>query len=59
MSYYVSMQYMNSSLDKWVKILSKIDFNFLYQEFFREMLELIKRKGFYAYKYIDSFVTEN
>ena len=50
----VSMQFMNSSLDKLVKNLSDEDFKFLVEEFSPENLELLK-KGAYPYKYMNSF----
>ena len=50
-----SMQFMNSSLHTLVKNLSKIDFKHLSQDFSGEQLELVKQKGVYPYKYIDSF----
>ena len=50
-----SMQFMNSSLDKLVKSLSDEDFKFLVEEFGSENLELIKQKGDYPYKYMNSF----
>ena len=43
-----TMQFMFSTLDSLVKNLSKNDFKFLFQEFFREKLQLFKRKAFYA-----------
>ena len=50
-----SMQFMNSSLDKLVKNLSDEDFQYLVKEFSSENLELIKQKGAYPYKYMNSF----
>ena len=50
-----SMQFMNSSLDSLVKNLSDNDFKYLFEEFSGEFLELVKRKGVYSYKYMDSF----
>ena len=49
------MQVTISSLDILVKNLSENDFKFLSPKFFGEKLELVKRKSFYAYKYIESF----
>ena len=49
------MQFMNSSLDKLVKNLSDKDFKFLIEEFGSENLELLKEKGTYPYKYMNSF----
>ena len=50
-----SMQFINSSLDKLVKNLSDKDFQYLVGEFGSEMLELLKQKGDYSYKYMNSF----
>ena len=50
-----SMQFMNSSLDSLVKNLSDNDFKYLSEEFSGELLELVKQKGVYPYKYINSF----
>ena len=49
------MQCMNSSLDKLAKNLSDEDFKYLIEEFSSENLELLKQKGDYPYKYINSF----
>ena len=56
-----SKQFMNSSLDSLVKILSDNDFEYLSEEFSGELLELVKEKGVYPYEYIDSFknISEN
>ena len=50
-----SMQFINSSLDKLVKNLSDEDFKYLVEEFGSENLELLKQKGDYPYKYMNSF----
>ena len=50
-----SMPFMNSSLDKPVKNLSDEDFKYLVEEFGSENLELLKQKGDYPYKYMNSF----
>ena len=47
-----SMIFMNSSL---VKNLSDEDFKYLVEEFGSENLELLKQKGDYPYKYMNSF----
>ena len=47
------MQFMNSSLDKLVKTLSDKDFKYLVEEFGSE--KLLKQKGAYSYKYMNSF----
>ena len=50
-----SMQFINSSLDLSVKNMSDNDFKYLSEELSGELLELIKEKGVYPYKYKDSF----
>ena len=50
-----SMQFIKSSLDKLVKNLSDEDFKYLVEEFGSENLELLKQKGDYPYKYMNSF----
>ena len=50
-----SMQFMNSSLDKLIKNLSDEDFKYLVEEFGFENLGLLKQKGNYPYKYMNSF----
>ena len=50
-----SMRFMNSSLDKLVKNLSDKDFKYLIEEFGSKNLELLKQKGPYCYKYMNSF----
>ena len=54
-----SMQFMNSSLYKLVKNLLDEDFKFLMEEFGSENLELLKQKGDYPYKYMNSFERSN
>ena len=49
------MQHMNSSLDKIVRNLSDEDFKCLIEEFGSEYLELLKPKGAYPCKYMNSF----
>ena len=48
---------MNSSLDSLVKNLSNNDFKYLSEEFNGEFFKknLVKQKGMYPYKYLDSF----
>ena len=46
---------MNSSLDKLVKNVPDEDFKYLVEEFSSENLELLKQKGDYPYKYMNSF----
>ena len=50
-----SMQFMNSSLNKLIKNLTDNDFKYLSQEFSDELQELVKQKGVYPFKYMDSF----
>ena len=52
-----SMQFMNSSLDSLVEHLSDNDFKYLSEEFSGEFLKLVKQKGVYPYRYMDSFKT--
>ena len=49
------MQFMNSSTYALVKNLLDNDFKYLSQEFSGNLLELIKQKGVYPYKYMDNF----
>ena len=49
------MIFMNSSLDKLVKNLSDEDFKYLVEEFGSENFELLKQKGDYPCKYMNSF----
>ena len=49
------MQFMNSSLNKLAKNLSDEDFKCLVGEFGSENLELLKQRGAYPYKYMNSF----
>ena len=50
-----SMQFMNSSLDKFVKNLSDGDFKYLVEEFGSENLEILKQKDAYPYEYMNRF----
>ena len=50
-----SMQFLNSSLDKFVKNLVDKDFKYLVEEISSENLELLKQKGAYPYEYMNSF----
>ena len=49
------MQFMNSSLEKLVKILPDNDFKYLAKGFCSKNLELLKQKGVYPYEYMDGF----
>ena len=44
-------QFLKSSLDSLVKNLSKDDFMYLSQEFDKNVLDLVRQKGFYYYEY--------
>ena len=46
---------MNSSLDKLAKNLSDKDFKYLIEELGSKNFELLKQKGVYPYKYMESF----
>ena len=46
---------MSFSLEKLVKNLSDNDFKYLSEEFNPEQIKLVKQKGLYPYKYMDSF----
>ena len=45
-----SFQFLSSSLDSLVKNLSKDNFNYLYQEFDNNALDLVEQIGFYPYE---------
>ena len=49
-----SMQFMNLSLDKFVKNLLDEDFKYFLEEFGSENLEILKQKGAYPYGYMNS-----
>ena len=49
------MQFMNSSLNSLIKNLSDHEFKYLSEEFWSELLRLVKRKGGYLYEYMNSF----
>ena len=50
-----SFQFLSFSLDSLVKNLGKNDFKYLRQEFDSNVLDLVKQKGFYPYKYMSHF----
>ena len=52
---FIGMHFMNSSLEKLVKILSDNDFKYLTLEFGSKTLELLKQKDTYPYEYVNSF----
>ena len=47
-----SFPFLGSSLYSLVKNLCKNDFKYLSQEFYNNVLDLVKPKGFYSYKYM-------
>ena len=49
------MQFLKFSLDTLVKNFSEMDFKYLSQEFSSDLLELVKQKRVYPYRYMDSF----
>ena len=51
-----NVQFKNSSVNKMLRNMTDNDLKLLYQEFKGDLLELVKEKGVYPYKYIDSFV---
>ena len=51
----MTLQFINSSLDKLVKNLSDEDFKYLVKEFGSENLKILKQKGAYPYEYMKSF----
>ena len=55
LSFIESFQFLSSSLDNLVKNLNKDDFKYLSQEFDNNVLDLVKQKGFYPYKYTSDF----
>ena len=57
LSFIDSFQFLRSSLDSLVKNLNRDDFKYLRQEFDKNILDLVKRKGFYPYEYITDFKT--
>ena len=50
-----SFQFLSFSIDGLVKNLGKNDFRYLSQEFDSNVLDLVKQKGFYPYKYMSDF----
>ena len=55
LSFIDSFQFLSSSLHSLVKKLTKDDFKYLSQEFDNNVLDLVKQKGFYPYKYMSDF----
>ena len=50
-----TFQFLSSSLDRVVKNLSKDDFKYFSQEFDKNVLDLVKQKGFYPCDYVSGF----
>ena len=48
------MQFMNSSLDRFIKNMSDKDFKYLVEQFGSKDLELLKEKDTYPYEYMNS-----
>ena len=50
-----TFQFLSSLLDRVVKSLSKDDFKYFSQEFDKNVLYLVKQKGFYPCDYVNDF----
>ena len=50
-----AFNFLSSSLCSLVKDLNKDDFKYLSQEFDKNKLDLVKKKGFYPYEYTADF----
>ena len=55
LSFIDAYQFLGSSLDSLVKNLNSDDFKYLSQEFDKNVLDLVKQKGFYPYEYMIDF----
>ena len=55
LSFINSFQFLSFSLNSLVKNLSKDDFRYLSQEFDNNVLDLVKKKGFYPFEYATEF----
>ena len=55
LSFIDSFQFQSCSLDNLVKNLNKDGFKYLSHEFDNNILDLVKKKGFYLYKFISNF----
>ena len=55
LSFIYSFQFLSSSLDSLVRNLGKNNFKYLSQEFDKNVLDLVKQKEFYPYKYMSDF----
>ena len=55
LSFIDSFKFLSSSLDSLFKHLNKDDFKYLSQKFDKNVLDLVKQKGFYPYEYMNNF----
>ena len=55
LSFIDNVQLLSSSLNSWLKNLSKDDFKYFSQEFENNVLDLVKQKGFYPFEYMSDF----
>ena len=54
-SFIDSFQFLSSSLDSLVRNFNKDDFKYLGQKFDTNVLDLVKKKGFYPFEYMITF----
>ena len=54
-SFIDSFQFLSSSLDSLVRNFNKDDFKYLSQKFDTNVLDLVKKKGFYPFEYMITF----
>ena len=54
-SFIDSFQFLSSSLDSLVRNFNKDDFKYLSQKFDVNVLDLVKKKGFYPFEYMTTF----
>ena len=59
LSFIESLQYLSSSLDSLVKNVTKDNFKYFNQEFYNNVLNMAKQKGFYPFEYMINFENEN
>ena len=59
LSFIESLQYLSSSLDSLVKNVTKDNFKYFNQEFYNNVLNMVKQKGFYPFEYMINFENEN
>ena len=55
LSFIDSFQFVSSSLDSFVKNLTKYDFKYFSQEIDNNAFDLVKKNGFYLYEYMSDF----